>query len=343
MSAFENYSAILQEALSKNYDSSSVVIDMINEREKELLKQIANIVLDYNNAGGNERNVYEMFHRIKKSMAHISKDCGKNSPFCFVVLHLIYNVIPHSFLKYQDINSFLSAYPNFGYYDERDVKTLCRVANWMIILFNLIPAKKNKGLILAAVTKFVEGPGVNYITGSGQKKTTSHRVFIYETEGNVSPEKRTKDIVKEDDDVTSRPNNETVSMVNVALFHDDVPDNEPLTGYPSLAVERDFSLGLPDDVIDGLGMGKDDSFPWSESLTTVKGSSFNTNGNQLLSSECKGSLDFDMALDSLLELLEETSLHNGAVSPVRDISLDETELIEDMLRSFGAMGHTKDV
>jgi hypothetical protein len=93
-------------------------------------------------------------------------------------------------LKYQDINSFLSAYPRFVHYDAEDVNTLCRVANWMAILFNLIPAYKNKGLILAAVTKFVEGHGVHYITGAGQTKATLDRATIYQTEGNIKSRKR---------------------------------------------------------------------------------------------------------------------------------------------------------
>jgi hypothetical protein len=123
-------------------------------------------------------------------MANISPEYGKNARFCFVVLHLIQHVIPHNFLKYQDINSFLSAYPRFVHYDVEDVNTLCRVANWMNILFHIIPANRNKGLILAAVTKFVEGRGVHYITGVGQTKATSDLVTIYQTEGNVTPERR---------------------------------------------------------------------------------------------------------------------------------------------------------
>jgi hypothetical protein len=85
-------------------------------------------------------------------------------------------------LKYQDTNSFLSAYPIFVHYDAEDVDTLCAVANWMIILFDVIPVNKIQGLTLAAVTKFVEGHGVNYITGKGQTKATADRVIIYQTE-----------------------------------------------------------------------------------------------------------------------------------------------------------------
>jgi hypothetical protein len=197
MNQFESYPIILQEGLNKEYYSpdqrkkaqeQEKTLRTISAREKELLVEIANIVGDYRDS----ENEVHMFFRIKRSMANISPAYGKNARFCFVVLHLIHNVIPHSFLKYQDTNSFLSAYPRFIHYDAEDVNTLCAVANWMNILFTstIIPAYKNKGLILAAVTKFVEGHGVNYITGKGQTKATLDRVIIYQTEGNVTPEKR---------------------------------------------------------------------------------------------------------------------------------------------------------
>jgi hypothetical protein len=206
---FKSYPKILQEGLCKQYYSPDQLkkaqepddpmkakkkpLRTISDREKELLVQIAKIVGDYNRSE-NEMHilkVYEMFHRINRSMANTSPEYGKNARFCFVVLHLIYNVIPDNFLKYQDTNSFLSSYPIFVHYDAEDVKILCAVANWMNVLFNIIiPANKNKGLILAAVTKFVEGHGVDYITGQGQTKETSARVTIYQIEGNVTPEKR---------------------------------------------------------------------------------------------------------------------------------------------------------
>lgn len=86
----------------------------------------------------------------------------------------------------------------------------------MNILFEYVPAKKNKGLILQVILllficsllcieisrdfyclkvtpRLIEGWTVKYITGSGQTAATRDRVHIYETEGKVKPFHRGKD------------------------------------------------------------------------------------------------------------------------------------------------------
>jgi hypothetical protein len=73
---------------------------------------------------------------------------------------------------------------------ETDRDKLFRTANWMNMLFRIIPAKQNKELALAVVTKFVEGIGASYVTGSGQTTATTDRVLIYQNEGLVIPNKR---------------------------------------------------------------------------------------------------------------------------------------------------------
>jgi len=389
MSKFENYPTILQEALSNNYDLATVAIDIVNEREKELLVQIATtckIVIDHN-WSDDEWRVGEMFRRINSLMAFITTDCGKNPQFCFVVLHMINSTISHKHMKYQNTNIFLSVYPRFVHYDEKDVKTLCRVANWMVILFNLIPAKKNKGLILAAVTKFVEGPGVNYITGSGQTSATADRVFIYETEGNVKPTKRIKldknttasvdtisqsnkneKVKKKQKNVKDfgnnklnvknvqqlDPNNATLSMLNVPSFKFSYDgrniltprsfsnsSNYSLRGY-SATSQRNASTGLPEDVLNGLGMGKDSSwnFPWPQPLTSVKCSSLNVIENQLLMSGCNESLE--VKPENVVELppkmqrgISLVSADGEISSTWRDKSIDNITVTDDVLKSLG--------
>merc|ERR1719224_417092 len=107
-------------------------------------------------------------------------------------------MIPENFLKYPTPSSFLCKYDKFSgsnKYNDVELNTLRDVANWMDVLLHIINAKKNKGLILSIVTKCVEGWNASYITGSGQTEATADRVHIYETEGQVKPLKRSKNIL----------------------------------------------------------------------------------------------------------------------------------------------------
>jgi hypothetical protein len=95
--------------------------------------------------------------------------------------------------KYPTIESFLAAYP--GYFQnesEYEKKYLWLAANWMCILFRMITARKNKGLVLYVVPKLIEGWDAKYVTGSGQTKATANRVHIFETEGNTKANQRGK-------------------------------------------------------------------------------------------------------------------------------------------------------
>ena len=57
----------------------------------------------------------------------------------------------------------------------------------MNVLFVLLPARKNKGMAIQVIPKMIEGWYVKYVTGSGQTKATADRVFLFETEGNITP------------------------------------------------------------------------------------------------------------------------------------------------------------
>lgn len=95
--------------------------------------------------------------------------------------------------KYQTLEDFLAAYP--GQFDtESDTEKilLWQTANWMSILFQMITARKNKGLAMMIIPKLVEGWDAKYVTGSGQTKATANRVQIFEHEGNVRANHRGK-------------------------------------------------------------------------------------------------------------------------------------------------------
>jgi hypothetical protein len=95
--------------------------------------------------------------------------------------------------KYPTVDSFLAAYPGFFQNEsEYEKKYLWLAANWMGILFRMITARKNKGLVLYVVPKLIEGWDAKYVTGSGQTKATANRVHIFETEGNTKANQRGK-------------------------------------------------------------------------------------------------------------------------------------------------------
>ena len=96
-------------------------------------------------------------------------------------------------LKYNDVDDFLHAYEGqFDGLDPKELNRLMDTANWMAILLPMVVAKKSKGLALQVIPKMLEGFCVKYVTGSGQSKSTSNRVRIFEMEGNVQPCKKRK-------------------------------------------------------------------------------------------------------------------------------------------------------
>lgn len=102
-------------------------------------------------------------------------------------LNVLRSHLPKSELKYKSLPDFLKSYR--GQFDDcspTEMQNLMDTANWMNILARFIPAKKNKGFFMAVVPKLIEGWMTNYVTGSGQKRTTADRVKIFETEGGIS-------------------------------------------------------------------------------------------------------------------------------------------------------------
>lgn len=51
--------------------------------------------------------------------------------------------------KYKTLEEFLASYPGaFDTLDEKEKNNLWHTANWMVLLFQMIPARKNKGLAI---------------------------------------------------------------------------------------------------------------------------------------------------------------------------------------------------
>mmetsp|Transcript_398 Transcript_398/g.436 ORF Transcript_398/g.436 Transcript_398/m.436 type:complete len:374 (-) Transcript_398:234-1355(-) len=121
----------------------------------------------------------------------------KEGPFMFALWVILLSHF-QIYLKLEDmkfpvLDQFLQAYEGrFTNETESEIYKLWQVANWMNILFKMISARKNKGLAMQVVPKLIEGWDVKYVTGSGQTRFTANRVHIFEVEGNVKANHRSK-------------------------------------------------------------------------------------------------------------------------------------------------------
>lgn len=122
---------------------------------------------------------------------------SKESPVKIALWVIFYSLTKAYFpdsnrFKYPNVEAFLTKYSG-GRFDDFDIETqeiLKNEANWFNIVFDLLPARKNKGLCMAVVPRIVEGWSARYVTGSGQTKATADRVCIFESEGDVQPSHR---------------------------------------------------------------------------------------------------------------------------------------------------------
>jgi len=181
---------LLRQSWSHKYDAEKSIVDVLSPAEQQSLILHATRVSTMANSAGSFSDIVNATSELVRGL--IRKNTLTNS-FLRVILHLI-NSLPETGvnLKYKSMEDFLEKYPEMSVRDERERQRLLQTANWMHILFQIIPAKKNKGVALDVVPKFVEGYGATYITGSGQTRPTCDRVKIYECEGNVLPAKRYK-------------------------------------------------------------------------------------------------------------------------------------------------------
>jgi len=180
--------------------------DIINDKcfstyELNLIQQFHDICIEQINSSNvqdheiwNIQTIADICH-IDLSSFH--KEGPVIQAFWIIFLAITKRNLKESDYKYADINEFLFAYNGlFDNQNELEQELLWKTANWMSFLFKIIPARKNKGLVIQVIPKLVEGWDVKYITGSGQTKATAHRVRIFETEGDIQAFHRGRPKVK---------------------------------------------------------------------------------------------------------------------------------------------------
>lgn len=226
---------------SLQYDSTETIDDLLNDKERVLLKEVVRYIIlakDIVDQKSQANMIIQMNHMLTKT---ICVECGKNSHFFLALLFLLKNYTPvlPNYMTYEDVHDFLSNYENFRNYDRTEQELLFQIANWMNILFLFIPAKFNKGLVLASVTKIVEGYQANYITGKGQKSSVTDRVHIYEKEGNVQKLKR-----KRKSKLSQLSSSEELNTSNIEDTQSSSTYSETISDSDSLSV--DLTMALPD-------------------------------------------------------------------------------------------------
>lgn len=175
----------------------SDVLGGVDEEDRGNIMRFALYLEDWVRTHGlNER--YNIFTLLDNFHVYDLSTLNKEGS-CLQALWVIFlrimrkNLVDDSLFKYKTMTEFLSEYNgDFDKCDPNEQIKLFHTANWMTILFKMVPAKKNKGLAIHVIPKLVEGFSVKYITGSGQTKATADRVHIFEHEGNVKPFQRGK-------------------------------------------------------------------------------------------------------------------------------------------------------
>ncbi|KAJ1438343.1 hypothetical protein B484DRAFT_444655 [Ochromonadaceae sp. CCMP2298] len=141
--------------------------------------------------------MFELANMINLDVTGLHKDGVLLCALWYVILLAVKERTPLETMKYPVMENFTEIYGE-RFADEPDCerRALWHTANWMYIMFSMIPAKKNKGLAMQVVPKVVEGWDAKYVTGSGQTKATANRVSIFEHEGEVKPNERGKTKLK---------------------------------------------------------------------------------------------------------------------------------------------------
>lgn len=116
----------------------------------------------------------------------------KNDDFLFVEAVAITNIASKVEGKQlvQNMNEFLTEFPEFGGLELKEREVLLHYRNMMKISMQVIPAKWNYNHLLALVARIAEGCKVRYVTGSGATDQTKYRMIVYEKISGIPRQKR---------------------------------------------------------------------------------------------------------------------------------------------------------
>ena len=146
--------------------------------------------------------------------------------------------------KYRNI---LNPAVEFERVSKTDIQILLLFRNILVVFLNFYRANSNCTNLIDVVTRIVEGHRVKYITGSGQKISTTLRVYIYRTE--TGTQSRNRKVLRKNP-FTSKHDAEIFRRMNEIVKNSE-PSNqrdnqkEPINDEPSS--QRDNQIELFND------------------------------------------------------------------------------------------------
>ena len=135
--------------------------DQLNIQEKTFLVLFAEYILTALDSPLSATEPSTVLSDILLTARHrlslLSKETTLSPNFVVIVtlLQLLGNLFAADNMKYSSVEAFLEVYPMFQERSEVEREKLFHTANWMSILFQITTAKKNKGLVMEVIPKFV--------------------------------------------------------------------------------------------------------------------------------------------------------------------------------------------
>jgi hypothetical protein len=136
-------------------------VDQLNSEEKRFLILFAEYIvaaLDSPLSASDPATVLsDILMTARHRLSLLSKEVSLSPHHVVIVtlLQLLTNLYSSDNMKYKTLGSFLDVYPMFKDRDAAEKEKLFHTANWMHVLFQITTAKKNKGMAIDMVPKFI--------------------------------------------------------------------------------------------------------------------------------------------------------------------------------------------
>lgn len=127
---------------------------------------------------------------MRENISKLKKDDERRMCFECALMLLVAKRQEFREAHFVGTDELLERYPEFASSDTDELMLLVTFRNFMCDAVKLVEAKNHKNYLLDLCTRVAEGRHVKYITGTGQKESTSRRVLIFQREGNIVPVSR---------------------------------------------------------------------------------------------------------------------------------------------------------
>jgi hypothetical protein len=166
-------------------DSKETLRDRLDDKEKSLLKQVAECCII--KLKGIESTVKRILDE------YTCKTNGQSSPFLFALLNLIGN---HNNKKYEALCDFLNNYQHLRTasteLEAKQQEQYFKIANSLNTVWVFFPGITKRN-VMGAVRKYVEGCHVKYPPGGRKGLHTSNCESVYQVEEKMNKRKRSND------------------------------------------------------------------------------------------------------------------------------------------------------